>query len=689
MWLALSWLAGGGSACGGGEVPRRDCMARVWVAAGEPDDVRIIGSWNGWQLPGILPEPQPDGWRRMRLALPPGDHGYLLSDARGVRRDPHAGLTTFDPTAPVLRLGGKSDPRQGEVSLLSVPDCAAPSLSLTRIARDGDRAIIEAQFLAAAASGSALDVASVSGATLAHADPASGRLALVADGLGEGRAHLWLSASDEEGAAATAEVVMWPEPRDPRDAIVYQVMIDRFRGDGGAALSPPATPGARAGGTLDGVRASLPAITALGADTLWLSPVYRNPSDAREGNDGRLYEGYHGYWALDSRAVDERIGGDAALEALVDGAHAAGVAVLLDVVPNHVYEDNPRFAAHRDWFGEPGCVCGTPSCPWAGNIERCWFAPYLPDVDWQVPETMEVTLDDARFWSERFDVDGVRIDAVPMMPRAVSRRIAHALRDTRHGDAPLVLGEVFTGPGAGAVDQLAGYLGPAGLDAVFDFPLMWALHEVVARGSGSFASVEAVLAHQEATLAEGDVMARILDNHDTPRFVSVAHGDAGGDPWDAPAAQPEAEEPYRRLMLGLGVLFTLPGMVVLYQGDELGLAGAGDPDNRRVMPDTPSPIQAEVKALAERLGQLRRCSTALRRGPRLPLVVGSDRYAYLRDGDHPVVVLLSTAGAPIELTLPAVDGPWRDVLSGDDIGEAITLAPLSLRVLLRPDDPCG
>jgi glycosidase len=137
------------------------------------------------------------------------------------------------------------------------------------------------------------------------------------------------------------------------DGLLYQVVTDRFRGDGGASLTAPESPGGRAGGTLDGITAEIEAgsFAAMGVTALWISPVYTNPIEAREGRgDGHMYEGYHGYWPLAPRGVEPRIGGEAALERLIATAHAAGLRVLLDVVPNHVYEDEPALR------GAPGAV---------------------------------------------------------------------------------------------------------------------------------------------------------------------------------------------------------------------------------------------------------------------------------------------------------------------------------------------
>src|SRR5262249_26475049 len=153
-------------------------------------------------------------------------------------------------------------------------------------------------------------------------------------------------------------------------------------------------------------------------------------------------------------------------------------------------------------------------------------------------------------------------------------------------------------------------------------PLMWALRSALASDGDGFSGVEGILAATESALAgSGAVPARMLDNHDTSRFISQAEGDDLSDPWGKPPPQPSSPAAFARLQAALAIVFTLPGMPVLYYGDEIGLGGASDPDSRRVMParDGLPAQQAATLALAKRLGKLRGCSTALRRGTRIPL----------------------------------------------------------------------
>jgi glycosidase len=694
------------SQCGGGaEGPLvRDCTPRIWVAETTPGAaIEVRGSWDGWVAP-LRPAPAGyAGWRLLELSLPPGEYGYLVVEDGEERIEKTNPLTTF------------RDGKQ-EVSLLRVERCEAPELRVES-AREGapGEVLVTASFHALEPE-VWLDPTRVKATTLGGAplalrasDPSRGTFTLGATGLPRGKHTVVVEAADGKGRAAEpARASAWVDPVAASwdDGVLYHLMIDRFRGDGGAALAPPPSPGVRAGGTLDGVRAALEAgyFDRFGVSALWISPVYLNPVEPRPGRDGRMYDSYHGYWPLDSRGVEPRIGGEAAVRALVEAAHARGVRVLFDLVPNHVYETNPRYAPRRRTGfyndGPEACVCGTDNCSWGQRIENCWFTPYLPDVRWQNAEAMWEGVEDARYWLEAYDVDGVRIDAVPMMPRAATRRIAGALRRSAGPDrAAFVMGEVFTSPGDGGIREIKYFMGPHGLDSAFDFPLMWALRDAAGAGRGGFREVERVLAATDAALeGSGALLARMVDNHDVARFMAVATGEEGNDPWADGPAQPTAPEPYARLRLALAFLFSLPGLPVIYAGDEVGLTGASDPDCRRVLPADAalSAEQVATRDAASKLGRLRRCSEALRRGERGVLATTDDADAALRRDalGRAVLTLFSRATAPLDLALPAeAAGAYVDALSGEALavppgGGPVPMPPLSARFLLPEGDPC-
>jgi glycosidase len=684
--------------------PARECRAIIWARpehGGAP--ISVVGSWDDWASPAPLSPYGEEDWQVRVMALPPGEYGYRVIEEGTARLDPENPLSTYQGAI--------------EVSLLVVPSCFSPELKvLAALGSDEGQATVRGTFLTAA-SGAPLDPATLNarledGAalTLASADPAQGSFSFSASALEPGKHTVVIEASDRDGqAAAKARVAVWIKPamRSWSDGVLYHIMIDRFRGDGGAALAPPKTPGTRAGGTLDGVRAEIERgmFDELGVTALWLSPVYRNPEGLFTGKDGHAYEPYHGYWPLDDREVDAHLGGAAALEAVIDAAHRRGIRVLLDFVPNHVHEENPRYLAHRgDGFFHDGpdkCVCGEAECGWGDHLLTCWFSPYLPDVRWEQPEQLRLGAGDARFWMEEFNADGIRIDAVPMMPRAATRRIAAALRESEApGDALFTLGEVFTGPGEEGIDTIRYFLGPDGIDAAFDFPLMWATRDAFGTHKAGFPEVESLLHNTEDKLrGSGAILGLMLDNHDTSRFISEADGTAAVDPWSAPPPQPSASAPYRRQEMALAFLFTLPGLPVLYHGDEIALAGATDPDSRRVIPSlsTISPDQARVRETVRRLAEVRRCLKSLRTGDRIPLSVEEDTYAYLRDaGDGlPAFALFSRSASSTSIALPAGKTPagnYQDAFTGAPIalegGAPVPMDPESFKLIIPASSPC-
>jgi glycosidase len=703
----------------------------------------VVGSWDGWQRPAPgsqrwVEATDRDGlkWQLFSAALPPGTYQYaiLVDDILVTdEANPRTGFAP-DPRAP----GG--DPLGTEVSEIEIPDCALPALEVVDAHEEAGALSVTARFIRGAG-GARLDPHALAAELRRGADQLAAptveldgtldgapRLRVRIPDLSPGKYTVRLSAAALDGrAAAPVDASAFIEASPGRglgDGLLYQIVIDRFRG-GAGPLAPPSTPGERAGGTLDGVRAAIEAgyFDRLGVTTLWLSPVYTNPPGHFTGRDGHLYEAYHGYWPAEPRSVEPQLGGEAQLDALMASAHARGLRVILDAVPNHVYEGHPYYQQHSlldeavatapsprlaDWFndGPSACVCGSPGCDWGAHMETCWFDRYLPDVDWRNPDVLTVGVDDLKWWAQRFDLDGLRIDAVPLMPRAATRRIVHGLHTDVHrqGLDLLMIGETYTGPGDGGRAAIRAYLGEAldGLDSEFDFPLMWSARKVIARGEGSFAELEGELASGTQTWANsGAVIARIIGNHDTTRFLSEAQGDAGGDPWTAAPAQPDSEEPYRRQVLALAYMLTVPGLPVIYYGDELGLAGATDPDSRRVLPDVLAPdqlpaLERQTLDAVARLGRLRACSPALRSDSRKPILADDDHLVALSQppSGEPALVVISRATGPTQV--PAAGIPhrqWRDAMSGqlltiDDTTLWVAVPPLSVAVYLPEGSAC-
>ena len=515
---------------------------------------------------------------------------------------------------------------------------------------------------------------------------------------------------------------------DWRDAVMYFVLIDRFfdsdgRVDpvpgvtGGDAASGPS--GQYEGGDLAGVTAKLPYLQSLGVSALWLSAPYDNRDTAGRAidpnSDPNTYSGYHGYWPSPQNIdyanpqapnpaprVEPRIGTAADLRGLVDAAHAGGVKVLFDYVMGHVDIESPLYRARTDWFVRDNGrirLCG-PENLWDDPVwgTLCAFTEYLPKFDFRRPEVRAWSVSDALWWAREFGIDGYRLDAIKHQPlewlQDLRARLNAEVQEPAGGRFYLV-GETF------AYDDqalLKRFVNPDTLlDGQFDFPFKARLCEALFTPGGRMDAFSGWLAGNDSYYGPGALMTTWIGNHDIPRAIHFASREIGncregsfpGNGWTPNYRQPNDAAAYERLGLAFAVMFTNPGIPLIYYGDEIGLAGGGDPDNRRVMPWDDArlnPGQRSLRALVSALGQLRAENKVLSRGRRVPLHADQDTWVYRMTGcgaDAPdLTVAINRADAAREVPIPA--GDYDDALapaSGVAGGGRLQMAPRSVRIL--------
>ena len=631
------------------EPPRRDCRVPVWFEAGEAvGRPRVVGTFNDWTPSGDpLVDADGDGVYGGWVSPPSGLHRYRIRTADGTEH-----LDAYNPLTMV-------DSDGATASAVYADDCAVPKLEVVSSSSTPDTLHVELQFLRSR-TGPELDPATVEatldGGTALPVATDGSTITIDAEGLEPGKPRLTVEASDADDSAAEAAVSpVWLEEREFRweDALIYQVVIDRFAaGDG--ELSDEEGPLSYHGGDLAGLLDHLESgyFESLGVNAIWLSPVYENPDGWFDSRHGRRSQGYHGYWPSEPRRVEERFGGADTLERVVDEAHDRGIRVILDIVLNHVHRDHPYFQNQptEEWFNRPegDCICGV-TCSWRGHMRTCWFEEFVADLDWHNPEVLERVLRDTTWWMRRFDVDGFRLDAVPMMPRYAIRHLRERL-DRMWADGaphPFLLGENYVG--RGGQDQLAYFLGPHTLSGEFRFPLMWRLRDAMAGEVPMTELDRTAVRGRKAWEGSGAVMSPFLGNHDVRRFVTAMR-----------ERLPEVpdREVFDRLKLAWTFVLTQPGAPVIYYGDEIGMDGGPDPDNRHDMRfgDAVAEREREVRDHVGRLGRLRRCSRALRRGDYTTLERGDDHLVYARRA----VVGLNRSDAPATVQLdPPLGGLTR------------------------------
>ena len=371
-------------------------------------------------------------------------------------------------------------------------------------------------------------------------------------------------------------------------------------------------------GDLEGIRRKLDyCAETLGVDALWLSPFFPSPQKD------------FGYDVADYTDVDPEYGTLGDFDRLLEEAHARGLKVILDFVPNHTSDQHEWFQESRsskdhpkrDWYVWKDPVTGPggerqppnnwrsnfggPAWAWDEATEQYYLHLYLPeqpDLNWRNPEVQEAMFEQARFWLER-GADGFRIDVAHAImkdpafrdnPPNPSRKGYHKdrgaydeqlhLYDKGHPDVHRVyrafrrMLDAYSAEGneRAALGEMhiydrgewARYYGQPRADGTLDemhFPINFAL----LKADWSAAGVRAVVDSLEAILPRGAWPNYVLGNHDEPRLRTRL----GSDDDNKPQARQAAI-----------LLLTLRGTPFIYQGDELGLTGVDLPPEEQKDP---------------------------------------------------------------------------------------------------------
>ena len=397
------------------------------------------------------------------------------------------------------------------------------------------------------------------------------------------------------------------------------------------------------GGDLQGILEKLPYIKALGADCLYLNPVFVSPSN-------------HKYDTQDYHHIDPHLSDpadpDGYFAAFAETLHENGLRLILDGVFNHCSIENAwvKDPATADFFYYDA----------QGRRETWWGIPTLPKLNYDgCPRLWDEVLAVAKKWvTAPYFADGWRLDVAPELAACpdTNHRFWKAFRDAVREAAPdaLVFAETYEDAAAwltdGEWDTIMNY--EAFMDPVTFFFTGVDKHSDYAapEKKGDAALFYKELREKSARLPFASLLAAMnaLDNHDHSRFITRTSG-LTGRLTDADAAEKEACADPALLRLAVCFQFTWPGAPCIYYGDETALPGFTDPDNRR-----PYPWGHENWEMIEFYRQaalLRKRHACLRTGSVYPLYFADGVAAFARTLEEETVLTVINLGPETTLAL--------------------------------------
>ena len=468
--------------------------------------------------------------------------------------------------------------------------------------------------------------------------------------------------------------------QDHHSQILYSLMIDRFNNGNTANDWKMNSPEVLdkvdyQGGDIAGITAKINDgfFEDLGITTIWISPITQNPYDAwgQNVNPDTKFSGYHGYWPIYSTVVDERFGTEEELREMLSTAHDNQMNVILDYVANHLHINSPVLQEHPDWTTELMLPDGRENIGlWDEQRLTTWFDKHIPTLDLERVEVCDPMTDSALHWIRNFDFDGYRHDACKHIPLDYWRMLTHKMKSEMPDRELWQIGETY-----GSVELIGSYVKTGMIDAQFDFNLYHNSRDVIVDPTRSMRLIASTVEESEAAYGSHHTMGNITGNHDKPRFLSLAGGDMSlwcpddkAEGWHREVGVGDNDMGYARLSLLKAIITTVPGVPCIYQGDEFGVPGANDPDNRDMMYfEGYNDYQMREYAATQALLKYRRSSMPLMYGDIRTLFVNDDVWVFVRHymGDW-AVVALNVRGEEMR-----VEAMLPEIIEADDIEVAV------------------
>ena len=399
------------------------------------------------------------------------------------------------------------------------------------------------------------------------------------------------------------EEEMFEVPDWAANKVVYQIFPSRF-----AASQPvdkklwykaPITPMDDLHGDFRGIIDHLDHIQDLGIDVIYMTPSFKSNS-------------CHKYDTIDYYEIDPSFGTKEELKELVQKAHDRGMKVVMDAVFNHTGKEFFAFqdilekgekSKYLDWY----YIDELPLKGKWGEIPNFLCFGYyggMPKLNLKNPEVEKYITDVACYWIRECDIDGWRLDVGDEISHFFWKRFRRAIKAVKKD--MLIIGEIWHYAG----DFLEG----DEWDTVMNYPFYLNLIDLLADEKINVSQFVQNLGYLKGRLHKKcyPLMWNLIDSHDTARFLHLC------------------KDNKKKQHLAAAFQLLLPGMPMIYYGDEYAMPGANDPDCRRGMYWDEEYQDKEMFEWYKRLLQVRKAHTCI--------VEGELAEAITRDEDETIVL---------------------------------------------------
>lgn len=450
--------------------------------------------------------------------------------------------------------------------------------------------------------------------------------------------------------------------------VVYLIMSDRFVDGDESNNSTTDTQekadksnvNGRWGGDIQGIINSFDHISKLGCTAIWPTPML--------GDDEAAWS-YHGYACSDYYHIDPRYGSNELYAEMVQKAHAKGLKILMDMVPNHCgaahwwMKDLP----YQNWINQFPEFTNTNNV-FTANYDinaseydrklsnRGWFDHPMPDMNLENPDLLKYFQQWAIWWIEYADLDGLRVDTYPYIEKIPGSMWLKAIREEYPNIN--IVGECWTRPAPAVAYWQSGAKNFDGFDSylptVMDFPVEEAIRQAL-ENDGNYWGGGLTKVYDALTMdyvyADVNKLLMFLGNHDMARITDVVK-----------------DKDLRRVKLGYVLLATMRGIPQVLYGDEYAMTSANKEDvgNHSYL-RAPLPQGDEVTAQMQdmydfqsKLFQWRKNEPVLHWGKTMHFLTRNNTYAFFRYNEKEAVFVFAN-GAEEARTIPT--DTYAEILS--------------------------